>query len=130
MSPLMSDSSAEIPSSGVTARRRGVSLPRMPGVLRTTLTNLRHAFANDGIRRLGITWTLGIAADTALTVVTIVTVYNRAGVLAAGVLGAVRMIPAVAATGSSSFWGSSGRSPPPASPWRSSPPARRWPTTR
>jgi MFS family permease len=97
MSPLMSDSSAEIPSSGVTARRRGVSLPRMPGVLRTTLTNLRHAFANDGIRRLGITWTLGIAADTALTVVTIVTVYNRAGVLAAGVLGAVRMIPAVAA---------------------------------
>jgi MFS family permease len=69
----------------------------MPGVLRTTVTNLRQAFANDGIRRLGITWTLGIAADTALTVVTIVTVYNRAGVLAAGVLGAVRMIPAVVA---------------------------------
>ena len=39
---------------------------------------------------------LGIAADGALTVVTLVTVFNRGGVLAAGLLGAVRMVPAVA----------------------------------
>jgi MFS family permease len=91
----MSDSSAEIPSSGATARRPGVSLPRTPAVLRTVVANLRQALANDGIRRLGLTWMLGIAADSALTVVCIVTVYNRAGVVAAGVLGAIRMIPAV-----------------------------------
>ena len=93
----MSDSSAEIPSTGATAGRPRLSLPRIPAVLRTALVNLRQAFANDGIRRLGITWMLGIAADSALTVVTIVTVFNRAGVVAAGALGAVRMIPAVAA---------------------------------
>jgi MFS family permease len=93
----MSDSSAEIPSPGATARRPSLSLPRIPAVLRTAFVNLRQAFANDGIRRLGITWMLGIAADSALTVVAIVTVFNRAGVVAAGVLGAVRMIPAVVA---------------------------------
>jgi len=40
---------------------------------------------------------LGIAADSALVVVTLVTVFNRGGVIAAGLLGAVRMVPAVAA---------------------------------
>jgi MFS family permease len=40
---------------------------------------------------------LGIAADGALTVVTLVTVFNRGGVLAAGLLGAIRMIPAIIA---------------------------------
>ena len=40
---------------------------------------------------------LGIAADGALTVVTLVTVYNRGGIVAAGVFGAVRMVPAVIA---------------------------------
>ena len=39
---------------------------------------------------------LGIAADSALVVVTLVTVFNRGGVVAAGLLGAVRMVPAVA----------------------------------
>ncbi len=38
---------------------------------------------------------LGIAADSALVVVTLVTVFNRGGVIAAGLLGAVRMGPAV-----------------------------------
>ena len=40
---------------------------------------------------------LGIAADAALVVVTLVTVFNRGGVVAAGLLGAIRMIPAVIA---------------------------------
>jgi MFS family permease len=56
---------------------------------------LRLALRNPGIRRLAFAWMLGIAADSALTVVTVVTVYNRGGVLAAGLLGAVRMVPAV-----------------------------------
>ncbi|MEA2609049.1 MAG: hypothetical protein QOJ75_1292, partial [Chloroflexota bacterium] len=66
-------------------------------VLRSALTSLRQALANDGIRRLGISWTLGIAADSALVVVMLVTVFNRGGVLAAGLLGAIRMVPAVVA---------------------------------
>jgi MFS family permease len=74
--------------------------PRLAAVLRP-LTNaaasLPQALANDGIRRLGITWTLGIAADGALVVVTLVTVFNRGGVIAAALLGAVRMVPAVIA---------------------------------
>jgi MFS family permease len=40
---------------------------------------------------------LGIAADSALVVVTLVTVFNRGGVVAAGLVGAVRMVPAVVA---------------------------------
>ncbi len=68
-----------------------------PSALRSALAALRMALANDGIRRLGISWTLGIAADSALVVVTLVTVFNRGGIIAAGLLGAVRMIPAVVA---------------------------------
>jgi MFS family permease len=65
--------------------------------VRAALANLRQALANDGIRRLGISWTVGVAADTALVVVTLVTVFNRGGIVAAGLLGALRMIPAVIA---------------------------------
>ena len=68
----------------------------VPGVLRSTVAAFRQAFANDGIRRLGISWMVGIAADGALTVVLLVLVFNLGGVLAAGLLGAVRMVPAVA----------------------------------
>jgi len=70
--------------------------PRAPGALRSAIGALRQALGNDGIRRLGISWMLGIAAEGALTVVTLVTVFNRGGVFAAGILGAVRMIFAVA----------------------------------
>ncbi len=56
---------------------------------------LRQALGNDGIRRLGFAWMLGIAADAALVVVMLVTVFNRGGVVAAGLIGAVRMVPAV-----------------------------------
>jgi MFS family permease len=68
---------------------------RSRGALRSAIGALRQALGNDGLRRLGISWMLGIAADGALTVVTLVTVFNRGGVFAAGLLGAVRMIPAV-----------------------------------
>ena len=72
-------------------------VPAVPRPIRNAAASLAQALANDGIRRLGITWTLGIAADGALVVVTLVTVFNRGGVIAAALLGAVRMVPAVIA---------------------------------
>ena len=51
--------------------------------------------SNEGIRRLEASWALGIAADTGLLVVLIVVIFLRDGVVAAGILGAVRMVPAV-----------------------------------
>jgi MFS family permease len=91
----MSGSSA--PSSPSTPPRPGLTLAKAPRALRPALAALREALANDGIRRLGISWMLGIAADSALFVVTLVTVFNRGGAVAAALLGAVRMVPAVAA---------------------------------
>ena len=70
-------------------------MTRIRQSLRSALAALRLAFANDGIRRLGISWTLGIAADAALVVVALVTVFNRGGAIAAAVFGAIRMAPAV-----------------------------------
>ena len=63
--------------------------------IRSLLGSLREAMSNEGIRRLEASWALGIAADAGLMVVLIVVVYLRDGVVAAGVLGAVRMVPAV-----------------------------------
>ena len=70
----------------------------MSGILapvRSLLRSLRDAMANDGIRRIEAFWTLGIAADAGLLVILLVEVYAREGVVAAGVLGAVRMVPGV-----------------------------------
>jgi MFS family permease len=72
-------------------------MPEVRQALRSALAAVRQASANDGIRRLGISWMLGVAADTGLFVVTLVTVFNRGGPVAAAVLGAVRMVPAVVA---------------------------------
>jgi MFS family permease len=65
--------------------------------IRATIAAVRQALSNDGIRRLELIWTIGIAADAALLVVLMVVVYAQDGVVAAGVLGAVRMGPAVVA---------------------------------
>ncbi len=79
------------------ARTRSLRPPKARQAIRSTISALRQALANDGIRRLGISWTLGIAADTALVVVTLVAVFNVGGVVAAALLGAIRMVPAVVA---------------------------------
>jgi MFS family permease len=63
--------------------------------IRSVLGALRQALSNEGIRRLEVSWALGVAADTGLLVVLLVVVYLRDGVVAAGILGAVRMVPAV-----------------------------------
>ena len=69
---------------------------RAEPALRAARVHLGYALRNDGIRRLGLAWMLGIAADGALVVVSLVTVFNRGGVIAAGLYGAIRMVPAVA----------------------------------
>ena len=58
-------------------------MPESRRALRSAIASSRQAFANDGVRRLGISFTLGVAADTALFVVSLVTVYDRGGALAA-----------------------------------------------
>ena len=63
--------------------------------VRSLLRSLREALSNEGIRRLEASWALGIAADTGLLVVLLVVVFTRDGIVAAGALGAVRMVPAV-----------------------------------
>jgi cyclic nucleotide-binding protein/MFS transporter len=63
--------------------------------VRSLLRSLRAALANDGLRRIEAFWTLGIAADAGLLVILLVEVYRREGVVAAGLLGAVRMVPGV-----------------------------------
>jgi len=68
---------------------------RLIDPIRATVAAVREALANDGIRRLELVWSIGIAADAALLVVLLVVVYAQDGALAAGVLGAVRMGPAV-----------------------------------
>ena len=70
----------------------------MSGILapvRSLFRSLRDALANDGIRRIEAYWTLGIAADAGLLVVLLIEVYAREGVVGAGLLGAVRMVPGV-----------------------------------
>jgi MFS family permease len=63
--------------------------------IRSLIRSLRDALANDGIRRIEAYWTLGIAADAGLLVALLVEVYLREGVVGAGLLSAVRMIPGV-----------------------------------
>jgi MFS family permease len=70
-------------------------MSRLTAPFRSLLASLREAMSNEGIRRLEASWALGIAADTGLLVVLMVVVYLRDGVVAAGVLGAARMVPAV-----------------------------------
>jgi MFS family permease len=70
---------------------------RLADPIRATVAAVREALASDGIRRLELIWAIGIAADAALLVVLLVVVYAQDGAVAAGVLGAVRMGPAVLA---------------------------------
>src|SRR5919106_1495447 len=58
---------------------------------------VREVLRNRSIRRIEIAWTTGTAADWALLVVLLVVAYEAGGALAAGVLGAVRVLPAIVA---------------------------------
>jgi MFS family permease len=58
---------------------------------------VREVLGNRSIRRIEIAWTTGTAADWALLVVLLVIAYDAGGALAAGILGAVRVLPAIVA---------------------------------
>ena len=58
---------------------------------------LRDVLGNSAIRRIEIAWTTGTAADWAFLVVLLVVAYDEGGALAVGVLGAVRVLPAIVA---------------------------------
>ena len=69
-------------------------LVRVPAI-RRALAAFRAAMANDGIRRLELGWMLSVGADSALLVALLVVAFQRDGVVGAGLLGALRMAPAV-----------------------------------
>ena len=58
---------------------------------------LRDVLRNRSIRRIELAWTTGTAADWALLVVLLVVAYDAGGAFAAGVLGAVRVLPGIVA---------------------------------
>jgi hypothetical protein len=58
---------------------------------------VRDVLRNRSIRRITVAWTTGTAADWALLVVLLVVAYEAGGAVAAGVLGAVRVLPAIVA---------------------------------
>ena len=94
--PMTDDATPDLADAPASlAGRPRAGLRAVTSALGSARASLAQALGNDGIRRLGLAWMLGIAADAALVVVTLVTVFNRGGVLAAGLLGAVRMVPAV-----------------------------------
>lgn len=59
----------------------------------TALVVVREVLRNAAIRRIEIAWTAGTAADGAFLVVLLVVAYDAGGALAAGILGAIRVIP-------------------------------------
>jgi cyclic nucleotide-binding protein/MFS transporter len=58
---------------------------------------LRDVLGNSAIRRIEIAWMAGTAADWAFLVVLLVVAYDAGGALAVGILGAVRVLPAIVA---------------------------------
>src|SRR6187551_310447 len=50
---------------------------------------------NGAIRRIEIAWTAGMAADGAFLVILLVVAYQAGGAVAAGILGAVRVVPSI-----------------------------------
>jgi MFS family permease len=54
---------------------------------------VREVLRNGAIRRIEIAWTAGTAADGAFLVVLLVVAYDAGGALAAGILGAIRVVP-------------------------------------
>ena len=58
---------------------------------------LQDALRSRSIRRIEISWAIGTAAEWAFLVILLVVAYDAGGALAVGVLGAVRIAPAIVA---------------------------------
>lgn len=56
---------------------------------------LRETLGNNALRRIEAAWAAGIAADWAFLVVLLVVAYDAGGAIAVGILGAVRVVPAI-----------------------------------
>ena len=67
----------------------------MPTRVSPAAAALRDVMRNPSIRRIELSWTTGTAADWAFLVVLLVFVYDASGTLAVGILGAVRIVPAI-----------------------------------
>lgn len=65
------------------------------GAASSAVHAVREVLRNRSIRRIEIAWTMGTAADWALLVVLLIVAYDAGGAVAAGILGAVRVVPAV-----------------------------------
>ncbi len=63
----------------------------------TAIRAVGDVLRNAAIRRIEIAWTAGTAADGAFLVVLLVVAYDAGGALAAGLLGAIRVVPWIAA---------------------------------
>jgi MFS family permease len=63
----------------------------------TAASAVRDVLRNRSIRRIEIAWTTGTAADWALLIVLLIVAYDAGGALAAGILGAVRVVPGIVA---------------------------------
>jgi MFS family permease len=76
---------------------RGI-IPGVRGLAAATAAHaLRDVLRNRSIRRIEIAWATGTAADWALLVVLLIVAYDAGGALAAGILGAVRVVPGIVA---------------------------------
>jgi MFS family permease len=70
----------------------------IPAMIERAATSaVREVLRNRAIRRIEAAWMLGVAADWAFLVVLLVVAYEEGGTLAVGILGAVRVIPAIVA---------------------------------
>jgi hypothetical protein len=67
------------------------------GTASSAAVAVRDVLRNPAIRRIEIAWTAGTAADWAFLVVLLVVAYDEGGTLAVGILGAVRVLPAIVA---------------------------------
>ena len=63
----------------------------------SSVSALGDALRNRSIRRIEMSWATGVAADWAYLVIVLVVAYDAGGARAAGILGAVRIAPAIVA---------------------------------
>jgi hypothetical protein len=73
-----------------------VTTPLVTSTARASMFEaLRGALAEPGIRRIEVAWAAGIVADWAYLIALLVVAYRAGGALGVGILGVVRMVPAM-----------------------------------
>jgi Cyclic nucleotide-binding domain len=73
-----------------------VTAPLVTSTARSSMVEaLRGALAEPGIRRIEVAWAAGIVADWAYLIALLVVAYRAGGALGVGILGVVRMVPAM-----------------------------------